>query len=198
MLVDDLTALVDMVTPLIDPETIGEEAATEISAQIKKVQDGLAALSLMGNAPRKEITSFDDWDEMVYGQVEFVRPDGSIEFMKIHSISAAERKRLRNKRNKLMPIAPSPRSRGDGQVDTNDPHYKMEMKEYEAAVTRLDELNVLWTIEAGTDLVVPGETDEEKLANLDRHAAGDQVKIANEIVDVSGLTPDSLRPFMRR
>lgn len=194
-LLDEMTKLVDDILPLVDPEIIGKEKALILSKQIEKVQVELNKPEILGDVERKTVTNFDDWDERIYGVVEFVRADNTITQFKIQSLTAAEQKGIRIKRDKAKPATPAPRSRGD-KVDVDDPHYKKDMLRYDEEMRELDELNMLWILEKGlVDIEIPGKDDKEKMEYLNSKVAGDAPKIAGEIVDLSNLTPETLRPF---
>ncbi len=191
-----LTELTDFLIPLVETKKISKKVGTEMVEKIEALQAAITNPQPQGNAERKIISSFDDWEERVYDVVEFVRPDLTITQFKIKSVTAAEQRSWNAKRNAIAPIQPNPRSKGDGQPDLNDKHYLKDMREYEEKLKGLEEYMVLWILEAGlVDIVIPGDNDEEKLAALQGKVGGDWTKIANEIFEISNLTPESLRPF---
>lgn len=195
-LLEEVTKLVEDIIPFIDSEVMGDEKAQALSEQLGKVKKELESPKILGDVERKIVTSFDDWEERVYGMVEFVRGNTITQF-KIQSLTASEQKEIRQKRDKARPVVPTPRSRGD-KIDTDDPHYKKDMLKYDEDMRALDELNMLWVLEKGfVNIDIPGKDDQEKLAFLNSKVAGDAPKIAGEIVDLSNLTPENLSPFSR-
>ncbi len=187
--------LIDELTPYIDPDKIGEEEAARIMEKAEALQAELANPKIMGDVPRKEISSFEDWEERVYDLVEFVRPDDTIVQFKIQSVTAAEQRSWDARRNKIAPIQPVPRSKGDGP-DLKDPHYIKDMREYEAKMVEMEDYSLLYILEAGLiNIKIPGKTDKQKLKALKSKVGGDWIVIANTIMAISNLTPDTLRPF---
>lgn len=196
-LLEEVTKLVDDFLPLVDPEKIGEEKAQALAGQIEKVQAELDKPAILGEIERKVVTSFDEWDERIYGVAEFVRPDNTIAQFKIQSLTTNEHRKIRQRMLKAMPTSPTPRSRGD-KIDPDDPHYKKDIIQYDADVVVVHEMNVMWILEKGlVDIEIPGKDDKEKMEFLNNKVAGDATKIAQEIMDLSNLTPENLSPFSR-
>lgn len=188
--------LADALRPLIDPGTIGEEQSADIIEKIETLERALADPKILGDIERKVIGTFEDWEDRVYDTIEFVRPDNTIAQFQIHSITTTQQRAMRHKREAAVPPAPVPRDKGDGP-DLNDPHYKKEMRDYERQVSEIEDLTLLWILEAGLDFEIPGKDDAEKMEFLSGKIAGDAIRIAQGINEISNLTPDSLRPFLR-
>ena len=187
--------LLDEVIPLIDSKKISKKKAAKITKKADLLLSELANPKILNDVPRKTISSFEDWEERVYDVVEFVRPDNTLVLFKIQSVTAAEQRSWKARRDAVAPIQPQPRSKGD-TPDLNDPHYKKEMREYEKKMIELEDYALLWILEAGlVDITFPGSNDEEKLEALCAKVAGDWVKIGQEIMMISNLAPDNLRPF---
>ncbi len=177
-------------------EAIGEEGINEITEKLEALDLALADPQLNG-VPTKVISSFEEWDERVNGVVEFVRADKAIIQFKIHSLSAAEVKKIEIMKVKATPVAPEARQRGDGRPDiVGDKKYAHDMKVYEKEVERVRDLYILWILEHGMEFDIPGKDDDEKLVSLDKMVAGDAVKISNEITHLSNLTPENVRSFI--
>ena len=190
-----LKELADYLTPLVEAKKISKKIATVMVEKIEAVQTAITDPRALGDVPRRVISSFEDWEERVFDVVEFVRPDNTLVQFKIQSVTTAELRSWKGKRNATAPIQPQPRSKGDGP-DLNDPHYKKEMLEYEKKMIGLEEHALLWVLEAGlVDIKIPGSTDEEKLGALQGKVAGDWTKIGQDILSISNLAPESLRPF---
>ena len=193
------TELIGLITPHVTPDKIGEDEAGEIIEKIETLQKALASPKVL-NVERREINNFDDWEERVFDVVEIVRPDNTIAQIKIQSLTSADHREIRHKRNASAPIQPQPRDNGKGNgLDLNDPHYKKDMVQYERDIADHADLSTLWVIERGlVDIEIPGETDEEKLANLRGKVVGDLLQIGQAIHDISNLSQESLQPFMPR
>jgi len=190
-----LKELVDFLTPLVETKKISKKVGTEMVGKIEALQAAITNPEPPGNAKRKAVKSFDDWEERVYDVVEFVRPNETITQFKIQSVTAAEQRSWNAKRNAIAPIQPQPRSKG-GAPDLNDSHYLKDMKVYEAKLAELEEYMTLWILEAGlVDIIIPGDNDEEKLTALRGKVGGDWAKIGNAIFEISNLTPEAMRPF---
>ena len=188
--------LIDTLRPLIDPDKIGEDEAANVIKKIEVLESAMADPRILGDIERKVVGSFEDWEDRVYDTVEFVRPDNTMTQFKIHSITTTQQREMRHKREAAIPTAPVPRDKGNGP-DLNDPHYKKEMRQYERQVNEIDDLTLLWVLEAGLDFKIPGKDDAEKMEFLSGKIAGDAIRVAQRINDISNLTPDSLQPFMR-
>ncbi len=190
-----LKELADYLTPLVENKKISKKVATVMVEKIEAVQTAITEPKVFGDVPRKVINSFEDWEERVYDVVEFVRPDDTMAQFKIQSVTAAEQRSWKAKRDAAAPVQPQPRSKGDGP-DINDPHYKEEMREHEQGMIELEDYALLLILEAGlVDVKIPGDTDEKKLEALRDKVAGDWISIGNAIMSISNLTPDTLRPF---
>lgn len=195
-LIENVKALVNQVTPIIESQDIPEDQAEELTATMAALQESLnQTRPLLADVERKEITSFEDWDDRVYSVVEFVRPDDTVAQFKIHSLTATELKEMRIRLEQTAPIQPEPRSKSNGAPDLNDKHYIKAMQEYENDKREHDNLNILMVLEAGLDFKIPGDTDADKLAAIEHKVAGDAAKIAAQITDISNLNPEMVRPF---
>ena len=187
--------LLDVITPFIDPEKIGEEESAEIMEKAEALQLELANPRILGDVPRRVISSFEDWEERVFDVVEVVRPDGTFAQFKIQSVTAAEQRSWKARRDKVAPIQPQPRSKGDGP-DLKDQHYIKEMREYENKMIEMEDYSLLYILEAGlVDIKIPGKSDKQKLKALKSKVGGDWIAIGNAIMEISNLTPEILRPF---
>ncbi len=192
-----LTELTDFLIPLVETKKISKKVGTEMVERIEALQAAITNPEPPGNATRKIISSFDDWEERVYDVVEFVRPDDTITVFKIQSVTAAEQRSWRAKRNAIAPVQPTPRDNGKGGgPDLEDSHYKEDMLVYEEKLAELEEYMTLWILEAGlVDIVIPGDNDEEKLVAVRSRIGGDWGKIGTAIYVISNLTPEGMRPF---
>lgn len=195
-------SLADTLTPIIIKdevrEAIGEEHLGLISSLLEDLNAELADPRILSEVKRNVVKSFDDWEERVKSVVDFVRPDNTIMQIEIQSLTASEMREIRKRRNDAEPAAPQPRSRGEGRPDPNDSHYKMEMKSYDEETKKLYELFKFWIVEKGLIIEIPGKNDEEKLENLGKKVAGDIDKIFIEILEISNLTQETVRPFSTR
>lgn len=193
--------LTDTLTAILQDEkikeAIGESNLNTLSGKLESLEKELSNPQILSDVVRKKIASFEDWDERVKGLVEFVRPDETIIQFEIQSLTAAEMKKVRNKREAAEPTMPQPRQRGEGRPDPNDPHHKRDMVAYEEAKKKQNDLNILWILEYGLTFEIPGKDDDEKLEFLSNKVAGDADKIAMEIMEISNLTPETMRPFSR-
>ncbi len=195
---EEMKGLIEDIKPLLDPDKIGEDKSDAINTRIS---DLVLALdqeeSRIGyaNAERKAIDSFDDWEERVKSVAEFTRPNGKISTFKIHSLTAKELKTLNQKADAITPEPPTPRKRDSGVADMGDKHYIKEMKSYQEQIVKVERVKILWILENGLDFEIPGKDDDEKLDNLWAKVAGDAAKIANQIMDISNLTPEGISPF---
>ncbi len=192
-----LTELTDFLTPLVETKKISKKVGTEIVEKVEALEAAITNPEPPGNAVRKIISSFDDWEERVYDVVEFVRPDLTLTQFKIQSVTAAEQRSWRAKRNAITPVQPTPRDKGKGAgPDLEDPHYKEDMLIYEEKMVELEEYMTLWILEAGlVGIVIPGDNDKEKLVALRGKVGGDWTKIGNAIFEISNLTSEVVRPF---
>ncbi len=187
--------LLDEVIPLVDPKKLGKKKAAKITKKAEALQAELDNPQILGDVPRRVINSFEEWEDRVFSVVEFVRPGGTLVQFKIQSVTAAEQRPWKAKQDAIAPIQPQPRSKGDGP-DLNDPHYKKEMRVYEEKMTELEDYMLLWILEAGlVDITIPGSNDKEKLEALHGKIAGDWAKIGQDILAISNLNRESLRPF---
>ena len=173
---------------------IGEEGLATIQEHLQAVDKELANPLILGDVKRNTVTSFEEWDERVKGLAEFVRGDAITQF-EIQSLTAAEMKECRDKYHAAAPVEPVARHRGDGKADPNDKHYQREMAVYDEEVKKLELLWILWILEKGLLFDIPGKDDAEKLESIGNKIAGDAGKLVNQIVDLSNLTPETLRPF---
>ena len=189
--------LLDEVIPLVDSKKLSKKKADIIMKKAEALQTELANPKILGDVPRRVISSFEDWEDRVFDVVEFVRPDNTLVQFKIQSVTAAEQRSWKAKREATAPIQPQPRSKGKGdEPDLKDKHYLKDMREYEKKMTELEDYTLLWILEAGlVDIKIPGSTDEEKLEALRSKVAGDWAKIGQEILLISNLAPENLRPF---
>ncbi len=173
---------------------IGEEGLATIQEHLQAVDKELANPLILGDVKRNTVTSFEEWDERVKGLAEFVRGDAITQF-EIQSLTAAEMKECRVKYHAAAPVEPIARHRGDKIPDPNDKHYQKEKAVYDAEVKNLENLWILWILEKGLLFDIPGKDDAEKLESIGNKIAGDAGKLVNQIVDLSNLTPETLRPF---
>jgi hypothetical protein len=176
-------------------EALGQERVAEISQHLTNVDEALANPAILTDFPKTVVNSFDDWDERIKGVVEFIRADTSMTTFNIQSLTAKELQDVRSKLAATAPVQPSPRNRGDGKVDMDDKHYTKDMEKYEKLRAKQDDLNVLFILEYGLPFDIPGKDNDEKLENVFEKVAGDAGKIASAIMDLSNLTPETMRPF---
>lgn len=177
----------------------GDEAVEAREDMLKRLETEINLGVPAEQAESREIKSWDDWDERVFDTVEFVRANDRIDRFKISSLTAAEVSALDQKSKAELPPEPQPREDAQGRPDRNDRHYKKDMKGYQEAQDRVNWLYNLWVLEIGfakaNGFEIPGETDEEKMKSMESKIAGDGVKIAQAILRISNLTPESVLPF---
>ncbi len=193
--------LTDILTPVLGDEkireVIGEEKVEAIMTAVNDLDQEISDPRILDDIKRNTVTSFDDWDERVKGLVEFYRPNNTMTEFEIQSMTAAEVKKVEAMHKKAQPVVPEMRQKSPGKPDMNDKHYAVAMKAYDEEVQKAHDLYILWILEHGLLFDIPGKDDDEKLEHLNKTVAGDAVKIADAITDISNLTPDAINPFLK-
>lgn len=191
-----INTLVETMADIITPEIVGEENVEKLSGLCEDIVEGLASSSDY-TLKAKEITSFDDWEDRVNSEVEFIR-NNERKLFPIQSLTAAEYDDIT--RWKQQNIPPEPPLPGNGKKPIPvvvQKKYDAEMAQYALDADAMADMYVLKVLSIGlVGIDFPGKDDEAKIASMKSKPAGDMAKLYNGIMAISNLTDDSIVPFM--